>query len=261
VLIVDDNPGFLSTFELLLRKSGFEVTTAAAAPAALAAARAGFDVMLLDVRLGADDGLDVLRALRHEGVSGRVIVITGFDIDGVEEESRRLGAEFVDRWAIPDPVELVQRALSSVPSAERCSTRPVITPPILRHWADAVAKGVDAPDDPKSIALWARAIGKSDSALREICELSGISAKNSCDLVRVLRAARLSSLTGRPPSEWLDVADGRTLKHLLASAGVPALEVVSLEDVLQHQTLVADDGAVGLLSRALRLRGFLERHP
>lgn len=258
VLLVDDHPGILQMFGRALRMSGFDVATATSAQAALTEARRGFDVMLLDVKLGEDNGLDVLRTLRAEEVPGRVVVITGFDFEGIEPEARRLGAEFVDRWTMPDPVELVTRALAGSPAADDQPMAAPVTPPVLTRWAEAVAAAVDAREEPKSVASWAHAIGKSDGSLRALCELAGISAKSSCSLVRVLRAVHFARVSGRmDPTEWLDVADERTKKRLLADGAVRQGGPVSIDEVLRHQRLVTHEAAVGLLSRTLRRRGHL----
>jgi CheY-like chemotaxis protein len=260
VLIVDDDLTVVHTYERFLRSAGFEVATAATTQSGLAAARRGFDVMLLDVRLGSDDGLDVLRAVRAEGLPGHVIVITGFDTEGIEAKARDLGAEFVDRWTLPDPVELVTHALAKGGLAQiEPDGRPVVIPPALTHWAETVAKGIECPEDLKSVAHWARCIGKSDTSLRELCALAGISAERSRTLVRVLRAVHLARRSGRmEPWEWLDVADHRTLDRLLAAAGVPAAGPASIDDVLRRQRLVTKQVAIAVLSRVLRHAGFLD---
>jgi hypothetical protein len=188
-----------------------------------------------------------------------VIVITGFDIEGIEAEARQLGAEFVDRWTLPDPVELVHRALTDSPVKESWpNATPVLMPPVLTRWAEAVAKGMECPDDPKSVAEWARFIGTSDASLRELCSLAGLSPERSRTLVRVLRAVHLARRSGRmEPWEWLDVADQRTLSRLLSAAGVPVAGVVTIDDVLRCQRLVTKQAAIAVLSRVLRGQGFL----
>jgi hypothetical protein len=135
---------------------------------------------------------------------------------------------------------------------------PVVTPPALTHWADAVSDGASAPYDPKSIALWARAIGKSPSSVEALCDLADVPAKRSCSLVRVVRAVRLAYVSGRMnPSEWLDVADARTLKQLLVDGGLKDVARPLLCDILRHQSLITSESALALLSRALHRKGWL----
>ncbi|MGE4291521.1 MAG: response regulator [Desulfovibrio sp.] len=78
VLLVDDEDRFRSTMIKILRLKGIDAQGAANAEEALrAAAGEKFDAVLLDMRLGEDSGLDVLRGLRKNGVRTEVIVLTG----------------------------------------------------------------------------------------------------------------------------------------------------------------------------------------
>jgi CheY-like chemotaxis protein len=257
VVVADDDLTALDLFQRLLQRAGFCVRTAADGNAALAAARAGFDAMLLDVHLGSDNGLDVLRALRAEGCQGRIVVVTGFDTAGIEQEARALDAEFVDRWTLPDPVALVQALLAGT-RLDATAADALRTPPALTRWAQAVAGGIGAASDPKTLRLWAHAVGKSPSSLREICSVAGIPSKASCRLVRVLRATHLSNRGGgRGPLDWLEVADARTLRRLLAQARLRAGGPTTVGAVLETQQFVTDHRAVALLSRELRRLGLV----
>jgi CheY-like chemotaxis protein len=109
VLVVDDNPATLDLFARLLRAAGMEVLTALTARDAIEAIpTADADVLLLDVRLGEHNGLDVLRALEPDRRPRWAVVMTGFDLEGIEEEARRLGAVFVHKAEIEDPAALVR---------------------------------------------------------------------------------------------------------------------------------------------------------
>ncbi|MDD4732729.1 MAG: response regulator [Desulfovibrio sp.] len=78
VLLVDDEDRFRSTMIRILKYKGIEARGAANAHEALeAATQETFDAVLLDMRLGRDSGLDVLRGLRDQGVETEVIVLTG----------------------------------------------------------------------------------------------------------------------------------------------------------------------------------------
>jgi DNA-binding NarL/FixJ family response regulator len=67
-LIVDDNPGFLSAARALLEQEGLRVVGVACsgAEAADLAAELHPDVILLDLDLGAESGLDVARQLASD---------------------------------------------------------------------------------------------------------------------------------------------------------------------------------------------------
>jgi DNA-binding response OmpR family regulator len=65
VLLVEDEPSLLASVAYSLRREGYEVLTATDGEAALAAAQAGADVVILDVMLPKLDGFEVCRRLRE----------------------------------------------------------------------------------------------------------------------------------------------------------------------------------------------------
>jgi two-component system OmpR family response regulator len=80
VLIVDDEPVFLTALGLLLEHEGFDVRTAPGAHEAVELA-ASFtpDVLVIDWLLrGPADGLEVAESLRRAGQNPRLILITGY---------------------------------------------------------------------------------------------------------------------------------------------------------------------------------------
>ncbi len=79
VLVVDDEADFLTTYERLLRRQGFEVVTATTRAAGLAAvAQEAMQLVISDLRLPDGDGLDVVRAARGAPDPPTVIVVTGY---------------------------------------------------------------------------------------------------------------------------------------------------------------------------------------
>jgi DNA-binding response OmpR family regulator len=67
ILLVDDEPALLRTISYALRRDGHEVATAADGRRALEVARrAPPDLVLLDVMLPGQDGVEVCRALRRD---------------------------------------------------------------------------------------------------------------------------------------------------------------------------------------------------
>lgn len=94
VLIVDDDPLFRELARYHLTAGGFEVVGEAAdAEEALALARERTpDVVLLDLRLGADSGLRVLERLRDTLVV-RIVLVSGEDADHVARLALTAGAD------------------------------------------------------------------------------------------------------------------------------------------------------------------------
>lgn len=96
VLLVEDSALVVGALRLLLEETGFRVSAASTVREAVDAARAGRpDVILLDITLQREDGLDVLADLARTDELPRVAVaITGHDDPKLRE--RCLGAGCLD---------------------------------------------------------------------------------------------------------------------------------------------------------------------
>src|SRR5262245_55487102 len=80
VLVVEDDPRMRNLVRLGLSEGGHVVDVADSGPPALGmSARAGYDVMVLDVMLPGASGLDVVRALRRDGNHTPVLMLTARD--------------------------------------------------------------------------------------------------------------------------------------------------------------------------------------
>jgi DNA-binding NtrC family response regulator len=77
ILIVDDESGILDTLRILLRKEGFEVSTAQGGKAGLEQIRSGSaEIVLTDVRMPQVTGLDILQAAKEQDPMTPVILMT-----------------------------------------------------------------------------------------------------------------------------------------------------------------------------------------
>ena len=86
VLVVDDDTSILDTVSSILSGEGYDVVSAATGQEALAAvARKQPLLILLDMRMPVMDGWAVARALREQGISVPIVVMTA--------------AESAKRWA------------------------------------------------------------------------------------------------------------------------------------------------------------------
>jgi CheY-like chemotaxis protein len=86
VLVVDDDTSILDTVTAILSGEGYDVVSAASGQEALdAMSRAQPVVILLDMRMPVMDGWAVARALRTQGISIPIVVMTA--------------AESAQRWA------------------------------------------------------------------------------------------------------------------------------------------------------------------
>src|SRR5262245_28447096 len=113
ILIIDDDDAVRATTERTLRSAGFMVQTARNGEEGLNAARGNvFDVILSDMRMPGDSGLDLLRKLRDLRVDSAFIIMTGFGTVESAVEAMKLGAvDFVQKPFFRD--ELLMRIRSA----------------------------------------------------------------------------------------------------------------------------------------------------
>ena len=109
LLIVDDEPGIRKTTRIAVELAGH---TAAEAPNALRALKLAddeaFDACFLDVKLGADDGLDVLAKLLKAQPSLAVVMFTAYANIATAVEAMRRGAfDFIPKPFTPDQIRAV----------------------------------------------------------------------------------------------------------------------------------------------------------
>ncbi|HEU5034321.1 MAG TPA: response regulator transcription factor [Mycobacteriales bacterium] len=93
ILVVEDEPSFADALAYLLRKEGYDVGLAGTGPAALEDfARAGADLVLLDLMLPGLSGLEVCRALRKTS-RVPVIMLTAKDAEVDKVVGLEIGAD------------------------------------------------------------------------------------------------------------------------------------------------------------------------
>ena len=93
ILVVDDEPSMREFLEILLAKEGHEVATAADLRGAVARAGQGpLDLVITDLRLGRDSGLDVLRQVKAASPATEVVVVTAFATTENAIQAMKLGA-------------------------------------------------------------------------------------------------------------------------------------------------------------------------
>ena len=109
VLIVDDDPIFLSTFAREFARREWRVATAQSVADAAGVARAERPtVIVLDLMLGDGSGLDLIEALRRESPATRIVMTTGHPSFGSAVEAMKRGAHYF----VPKPCS-VDRVLAA----------------------------------------------------------------------------------------------------------------------------------------------------
>ena len=77
ILVIDDESAILDTLRILLKKEGFDVTTAQGGKAGLEEIRTGtHDILLSDVRMPQVSGLDIVQAAREQDPMTPVVLMT-----------------------------------------------------------------------------------------------------------------------------------------------------------------------------------------
>jgi two-component system nitrogen regulation response regulator GlnG len=105
LLVIDDEASILHAFRRVFRDPGLTLLTASTGAEGLElAARTPPDVVILDLRLPDQSGLDVFRQLRERDVRAPVIFITGHGSSETAVEAMKRGAF----GYLPKPLELTQ---------------------------------------------------------------------------------------------------------------------------------------------------------
>jgi DNA-binding NarL/FixJ family response regulator len=86
-LIVDDSEKFLASSQRLLESQGFDVvgTASSGAEAVRLAEAVRPDVVLVDVQLGEEDGLEVVRRLHESTPSAQLVLISSHSRDDLQD--------------------------------------------------------------------------------------------------------------------------------------------------------------------------------
>jgi len=93
ILVVEDEEGARNAIVGILAKSGLDAVGAADCPEALAIfdGEGGFDLVLTDLTLPGPSGWDVSRAVKERAPDMPVVLMSGWDIDGKDEEITKSG--------------------------------------------------------------------------------------------------------------------------------------------------------------------------
>jgi len=142
VLVVDDEAGIRESLLEILEEEGYDVLTADSAESARTFFNGSIDLVLLDIKLGEDNGIDLLREIKTQRPSLPIIMISGHGTVALTAEAFKLGAhEFMEK-----PLRLIQvracvrnaleavRLKNRVLEQERAQyPRPIYTSPCMQQ--------------------------------------------------------------------------------------------------------------------------------
>ncbi len=116
ILVIDDEPDITFVLEGLLSKEGYAVDTAGGvAEAEEKMVKNNYDLILADIVLGSETGVDILRQVKTKKLNSIVIFMTGFPTFDTAAEAILLGVYDY----LPKPIErgrlinTVRKALQS----------------------------------------------------------------------------------------------------------------------------------------------------
>lgn len=109
ILLVEDDNTFAMILEGFLKKKSFEVEVKYSVKGGLEALRgSSFDLLLLDYRLGDGTGMDVLEAMRADGINIPVIIMTSFNDVRTAVRAIRQGVfDYITKPVNPDELLMV----------------------------------------------------------------------------------------------------------------------------------------------------------
>src|SRR5208282_5177834 len=121
VLIVDDEPSIRRTTRIAVESSGHSASEApSAAKAVKAVEEDGYDAVFLDLKLGADDGLEILGRLMKVRPAPAVILFTAYANIATAVEAMRRGAfDFIPKPFTPDQIRAVLAKVGKTYALER----------------------------------------------------------------------------------------------------------------------------------------------
>ena len=122
ILILDDDAGICALLEKILHRLGWTTDITTEAPEfQVRFSENRPDVVLLDLQLGASDGIEQLRFLQREGFSGPIVVMSGFDqrvLGAAERMGAALGLRIAGALSKPMRADNVARLFEEIADKE-----------------------------------------------------------------------------------------------------------------------------------------------
>ncbi|NTW82338.1 MAG: sigma-54-dependent Fis family transcriptional regulator [Chlorobiaceae bacterium] len=121
VLVVDDEMNIRKTLALFMESRGHKVTTANSSRSALdEIAHNRYDLAFVDIRLGTESGLDLVKVFTNTCPSMKVIVITAYaSIDTAVEAMKRGASDYLAKPFTPAQLEMVIDRLAAMCEMEK----------------------------------------------------------------------------------------------------------------------------------------------
>jgi two-component system, NtrC family, response regulator AlgB len=120
VLIVDDETNIRKTLAYCLEAEGHRVVSVSnSADAVYEARRRSFDIAFVDLKLGKEDGMDLIPVLLADSLWLKIVIITAFaSIESVVEAMKRGAADYIVKPFTTDQVKLITRRVAKMRQLE-----------------------------------------------------------------------------------------------------------------------------------------------
>jgi DNA-binding response OmpR family regulator len=237
ILIVDDDPSFLSILTATFSKAGWRYDVAISGHSAMRhLRRTRYVVAFLDYALPDINGVEMLRWIQSLSAPPPVVLISGRPTPAVAFGAGTLGAiAFLEKPVEMGDLEDIVKRLLDQPAGMLVSMKS----PIIDEAVTLMMAVVRHDEDVPTVSDWASIVCLTPVTLRGRCARLGLTAKQLLDLARLLRvvAQRSTSATSRL---MFASVDPRTLLALVQRAGLSRrqLDVLSVSDFLNKQRLV-----------------------
>ena len=121
ILIVDDEINIRKTLTVFMDSRGYRVKAVGNSRDALAEAELQvFDLAFVDLRLGNDNGLNLVQLLLHACPWLKIVVITAYASIDTAVEAMKLGAvDYISKPFTPDQLDLVTKRLAAMCEMEQ----------------------------------------------------------------------------------------------------------------------------------------------
>ena len=183
ILIVDDEQGIRFTLGSLLKKEGFPVDTACDRAEAMERFhQGGYELVFIDIMLGGDSGIDLLREVKESFPSTLVVMFTGCTDLGPATESLRLGAfDYLAKPVRFDTLIAVTRHAKNVVASNRDKSRyQADLDAIFSSVSDAIVMIDDGGRLTRFNAAARNVCGYDDSCLGITADVLGLGCAGAC---------------------------------------------------------------------------------
>jgi CheY-like chemotaxis protein len=248
VLVIDDDPGTLETFGLILRYAGHIPSLAASCKEGLTlAASQPLDLILADLRLPESSGLEFIAEAHVQCITAPVVIITAFGTRAARFASQQLGAvDFAEKPIDQDLLLNLVRTHADThdPLYKRRLTSSNIdneTHHAALRWASVVLPIVNSAHDLPTVESWSREVGRSQATLKRWCSIADVHASDSLDFGRALRIVRRYAGHRCRWYDALAIAEPATLVRFMRQAGFSKdLDVPHLDEFIAQQHFIKD---------------------